>query len=500
MLAFENDYSEGAHPRILQRLLETNLEQASGYGADPYCASAIEKIKAACECPQAQIRFLVGGTQTNQTVIDSMLQSYEGVIAADTGHVSLHEAGAIEFTGHKVIALAQKEGKLAAKTVKDYLIKFHGDDSKDHMVFPGMVYISHPTEYGTLYTKDELTALSEVCKEYDIPLYLDGARLGYGLVSPGTDVTLPDIARLCDVFYIGGTKVGALCGEAVVFTKNNMPKQFVTLVKQHGALLAKGRLLGIQFDTLFTDNMYTEISRNAIELAEMLRGILKEKGYKMYLETPTNQIFVVLENKVMQKLSEQVKISFWEALDENHSVVRFATSWATTKQSVEQLAVVLEVLKKEFPEQEETLYEEKMLRVGESEYRFVMPQQVTAERMQAELNRVMSNQMIMNIDEKDFEALFGKQKKIYVGMTECSDEEEMEQAAISALTMSKRAMGGKEPTGGLLMIAGDCGMSAIYAASTSVEKKLQGNFIFGFDYREDVNGDLPVEVMILLGE
>ena len=341
MLAFENDYSEGAHPRILQRLLETNLEQASGYGADPYCASAIEKIREACDCPKAQVRFLVGGTQTNQTVIDSVLRSYEGVIAADTGHVSLHEAGAIEFTGHKVIALPQREGKLFAQTVKDYLVKFHGDDSKDHMVFPGMVYISHPTEYGTLYTKDELTALSEVCKEYDIPLYLDGARLGYGLVSPGTDVTLPDIARLCDVFYIGGTKVGALCGEAVVFTKGNMPKQFLTLVKQHGALLAKGRLLGVQFDTLFTDKLYTEISKNAIELAELLRGVLKEKGYQMYLETPTNQIFVVLENEKMRKLQEQVKISFWEALDENRSVVRFATSWATTKEAVEQLAELL---------------------------------------------------------------------------------------------------------------------------------------------------------------
>lgn len=341
MLAFENDYSEGAHPRILQRLLETNLEQASGYGADPYCASAIEKIKLACECPKAQIRFLVGGTQTNQTVIDSVLQSYEGVIAADTGHVSLHEAGAIEFTGHKVITLPQKDGKLSAKTVKDYLVKFHGDDSKDHMVFPGMVYISHPTEYGTLYTKEELTALAAVCKEYELPLYLDGARLGYGLVSPGTDVTLPDIARLCDVFYIGGTKVGALCGEAVVFTKGNMPKQFLTLIKQHGALLAKGRLLGIQFDTLFTDNMYTEISRNAIELAELLRGILRDKGYRMYLETPTNQIFVVLENEKMRKLQEQVKISFWEALDESHSVVRFATSWATTKEAVEKLAELL---------------------------------------------------------------------------------------------------------------------------------------------------------------
>ena len=341
MLAFENDYSEGAHPRILQRLIETNMEQASGYGEDPYCASAIEKIKKACVCPQAQIRFLVGGTQTNQTVIDSMLQSYEGVIAADTGHVSLHEAGAIEFTGHKVLALPQKEGKLAAKTVEDYLVKFYGDDSRDHMVFPGMVYISHPTEYGTLYTKEELTALSEVCREYGLPLYLDGARLGYGLVSPGTDVTLPDIARLCDVFYIGGTKVGALCGEAVVFTKGNMPKHFVTLVKQHGALLAKGRLLGVQFDTLFTDDLYMEISKNAIVLAERLQEILKKKGYRMYLETPTNQIFVVLENDRMRKLQDQVKISFWEAVDETHSVVRFATSWATTEESVEQLAELL---------------------------------------------------------------------------------------------------------------------------------------------------------------
>lgn len=341
MLAFENDYSEGAHPKVLERLIETNMEQASGYGADPYCASAIEKIRKACNCPQAQIRFLVGGTQTNQTVIDSMLQSYEGVIAAETGHVSLHEAGAIEFTGHKVIALPGKDGKLAAKTVKEYLIKFYGDDSKDHMVFPGMVYISHPTEYGTLYTKEELSALSTVCKEYEIPLYLDGARLGYGLVSPGTDVTLPDIAKLCDVFYIGGTKVGALCGEAVVFTKGNMPRQFLTLVKQHGALLAKGRLLGVQFDALFTDELYYHISRQAIETAGLLRSILKEKGYRMYLETPTNQIFVVLENEKMRKLQEQVKISFWEALDATRSVVRFATSWATTKEMVEKFATLL---------------------------------------------------------------------------------------------------------------------------------------------------------------
>ena len=341
MLAFENDYSEGAHPKVLQRLIETNMEQMSGYGSDPYCESAKEKIRKACECPEAEIQFLVGDTQTNQIVISSTLKSYEGVVAADTGHISSHEAGAIEYTGHKVLALPQKDGKLSADTVKEYLARFFNDGNRDHMVFPGMVYISHPTEYGTLYTKAELTALSKVCKEYEIPLYLDGARLGYGLVSPGSDVTLPDIAKLCDVFYIGGTKVGALCGEAVVFTKRNMPKQFLTLVKQHGALLAKGRLLGVQFDALFTDGLYTKISKNAIEAAERLRDVLKEKGYRMYLETPTNQIFVVLENETMKRLQENVKMSFWEAFDETHTVVRFATSWATTMESVEELAKLL---------------------------------------------------------------------------------------------------------------------------------------------------------------
>ena len=341
MLAFENDYSEGAHPKVLERLIETNMEQLSGYGTDVYCESAKEKMRKACGCPEAEIQFLVGGTQTNQVVISSLLSSYEGVIAADTGHVSLHEAGAIEYTGHKVLALPQQEGKLSAVTVEKYLAGFFEDENREHMVFPGMVYISHPTEYGTLYTKEELTALSQVCKKYELPLYLDGARLGYGLVSPGTDVTLSDVAKLCDVFYIGGTKVGALCGEAVVFPKGNMPKHFVTMVKQHGALLAKGRLLGVQFDALFTDNLYTEISKNAIATANRLRKALKEKGYRFFLETPTNQIFVVLENETMKRLQEKVRMSFWEAYDENHTVVRFATGWATTMEAVEQLETLL---------------------------------------------------------------------------------------------------------------------------------------------------------------
>lgn len=341
MLAFGNDYSEGAHEKVLERLLETNMEQLPGYGTDDYCKSAKEKIKKACGCPEADVYFLVGGTQTNQIVISTMLKSYEGVIAADTGHVNGHEAGAIEWSGHKVLTLPQKEGKIAASVLSDYLSTFYEDENHEHMVFPGMVYISHPTEYGTLYTKDELSELSAVCSQYGIPLYMDGARLGYGLTSEGTDVTLKDVAEYCDVFYFGGTKVGALCGEAVVFPKGNMPPHFVTMVKQRGALLAKGRLLGIQFDALFTDDLYFEISRNAIATADRLKQILKDKGYEFYIDSPTNQIFVVLDNEQMEKLKKEVVFGFWEKKDESHTVVRFATSWATRMEDVEKLAALL---------------------------------------------------------------------------------------------------------------------------------------------------------------
>lgn len=341
MLSFESDYTEGAHEAILKRLAETNREQTSGYGTDPYCEAAKEKIARACRCPEADIYFLTGGTQTNQIVIDSLLKSYEGVVAAQTGHVNVHEAGAIEFTGHKVLALPQREGKLEPETLKGYLRGFYQDTTHDHMVFPGMVYISHPTELGTLYTKAELTALSEICGEYDIPLFLDGARLGYGLMSMETDVTLEDIARLCDVFYIGGTKVGALFGEAVVFTKNNAPRQFVTLIKQHGALLAKGRLLGLQFDTLFTDGLYFEISRHAIRMAERLKKGLLEKECEFFIDSPTNQQFVVLENNTIRRLEGQVAFSIWEPVDESHTAVRFATSWATTPEMVDKLLELL---------------------------------------------------------------------------------------------------------------------------------------------------------------
>jgi len=334
MLSFESDYIMGAHPAVLKHLAETNFEPLPGYGNDIYTQRAAQKIREACKCPDADVYFITGGTQTNSVVISTMLRDYEGVISATTGHVSAHEAGAIEYTGHKVLTLPHHNGKLCADEVRDYIETFYNNASYDHMVFPGMVYISHPTEYGTLYTKSELTALSNVCRHYDIPLFLDGARLGYGLMSYDTDLSLPEIAELCDVFYIGGTKVGALCGEAVVFTKKNTPRHFITRVKQHGAMLAKGRLIGLQFDTLFTDDLYFNISKNAIEKADLLRSIFEKKGYRFFIDSPTNQIFIVLDNEKKKALEENVAFSFWEKFDEKHTVVRFATSWATTEEDV----------------------------------------------------------------------------------------------------------------------------------------------------------------------
>lgn len=341
MLSFECDYNTGAHPRILEALIATNMEPAPGYGNDKYTQSAKEKIRAACGREDADVRFLVGGTQTNRIVIDSMLKNYEGVIAATTGHISAHEAGAIEASGHKVLTVPGYDGKLRAADVEALIKGFYADGSHEHMVFPGMLYISHPTEYGTLYTKDELKELSALCQRYQIPLFLDGARLGYGLMSRDTDVTLADIAELCDVFYIGGTKVGALCGEAVVFTHNNAPKHFFSTVKQNGALLAKGRVLGIQFDTLFTDGLYFEISKNAIDRAEDLKQIFADKGYKFFKNSPTNQQFIVMSDARIAELSEKVRFEIWERIDAHHCAVRFATSWATTREDIENLAKII---------------------------------------------------------------------------------------------------------------------------------------------------------------
>lgn len=341
MLFFENDYSGGACEKVLERLVKTNFEQSSGYGNDIYSERAKEKIRKACSCPDADVFFLVGGTQTNQTVISSLLRNFEGVVCAKTGHIEVHEAGAIESTGHKVLTLPQSLGKIDATTLCEYLKTFFEDESHEHMVYPGMVYISHPTEYGTLYTKKELEDISDICRKYSLPLFLDGARLGYGLMSRHTDVTLADIARICDVFYIGGTKVGALFGEAVVFTKKNIPSHFVTTVKQRGALLAKGRLLGVQFDALFCDGVYFEISRHAIDMAERMKEIFSKKGYRFFIDSPTNQQFIIIENEKIEELKKQVRFGFWEKYDETHSVVRFVTSWATKPADVEALAEIM---------------------------------------------------------------------------------------------------------------------------------------------------------------
>ena len=340
MLCFVNDYSQGAHEQILKRLSDINREPQTAYGRDQYCESAKEKIRAACQSPQADIFFLVGGTQTNATVINSLLRPYEGVLSADTGHIAAHEAGAIEHTGHKVLTLPHRQGKIDAEQLKAYLKAFYQDETYDHMVIPGMVYLSHPTEYGTLYTKRELEEIGAVCREYSLRLYLDGARLGYGLVSPGTDVTLPVIAQCCDAFYIGGTKVGALFGEAVVFPKK-APAHFFTHVKQHGALLAKGWLLGLQFDTLFTDRLYWCIGEHAMEAAQELVRVFEEKQYPFFLKSPTNQQFVILENSRMKSLAQKVSFSVWAPQDENHPVVRFVTSWATRPEDIEALRQLL---------------------------------------------------------------------------------------------------------------------------------------------------------------
>ena len=341
MVSFESDYIAGAHPEVLKKLCETNLESLPGYGSDKYCESAKEKIRAAVGSEDADVEFIAGGTQTNAVVISTMLADHEGVVAAKTGHISAHEAGAIEYTGHEVLLLPQHNGKIDAAELKQYIIDFYADASYDHMTFPGMVYISHPTEYGTLYSKAELEAISAVCRSYSIPLFMDGARLGYGLMSRSTDVTLQDIATLCDVFYIGGTKVGALCGEAVVFMRGCKPKHFLTSVKKRGALLAKGRLLGVQFDALFTDDLYFRIGKYAIDMAERLKQIFISHGYRFFIENPTNQQFVILENDKMAELSEKLAFSFWEKYDESHTVVRFATSWSTTEDDLAALEAAL---------------------------------------------------------------------------------------------------------------------------------------------------------------
>lgn len=340
MVSFQCDYAQGAHPEILKKLAETNMEPLTGYGTDHYTESARDKIRKACGCPDAYVEFISGGTQTNLTVISTMLRDWEGVIAAETGHINVHESGAIEFMGFKILEMPQHDGKIDAGELRTYLKNFYANLTRDHMVFPGLVYVTHPTEFGTLYTKAELTEIADICHEYEIPLYLDGARLGYGLMSRSSDMTLQDIARITDAFYIGGTKVGALCGEAAVFTGLRKPEHMVTSLKKRGALLAKGRLMGIQFDVLFTDDLYFKIARNAIDKAERLKEIIHEKGWEIYQESPTNQQFVLLKDDEMAALGEIVLFEIWDRYDDERTIVRLATSWATTDEDLDVLAGV----------------------------------------------------------------------------------------------------------------------------------------------------------------
>ena len=340
-LSFASDYMEGAHPEILRRLWETNMEQTAGYGLDAYSESARKKIRAACQADDAEIFFLIGGTQANAVVIDALLRSYQGVIAAETGHISVHEAGAIEFGGHKVLTLPQEAGKIAAAQIADAIAAYQLDANSEHMIMPGMVYLSQPTEYGALYSLAELAAISAVCRAAGIPLYLDGARLAYALACPANDVTLADIARLADVFYIGGTKCGALFGEAVVFPKSNTVPHFFSIVKQHGALLAKSRIAGLQFDTLFTNHLYEKGGETAILAADRIRSALREKDYPLAYDAPTNQIFLVLDEAQKTRLSKHVEMGFWENLADGKTVMRIATSWATQDEDVDRLTALL---------------------------------------------------------------------------------------------------------------------------------------------------------------
>lgn len=346
--SFESDYNNGCLPEILRRLSETNDKKSSGYGFDPYTERAKDRIRKACDMTEAEVHFLVGGTQTNATAIDSLLQGCEGVLSVDTGHINVHESGAVEAFGHKVLVLPGiAGGKMAASQINDYMRKFLADETYPHMVQPGMVYITLPTELGALYSRKELADIYTVCQQYGLRLYVDGARLGYGLMAESYDIDLPFLAHHCDAFYIGGTKVGALLGEALVYTNTRAPKYIFTIIKRHGALLAKGRVLGLQFDTLFTDDLYFRVSRHAIDMAQALRRVFAKHGLSLGIDSPTNQQFVILSKEQKQRLAEEIAFEIWEPLPNDHLLCRFVTCWATTEADIaaldEALAHLLEV-------------------------------------------------------------------------------------------------------------------------------------------------------------
>lgn len=337
MIMFQNDYVEGAHPAVLQKLIDTNMEQSVGYGEDPYCEAARERIRQAAGRQDVDVHFLVGGTQTNLTVIDAALRPYQGALCAQTGHINVHETGSVEACGHKVLALPGQDGKITAEQVKEAHDSHWADGAREHMVQPKLVYISHPTELGTLYTKQELLDLRKVCDECGLYLFLDGARLAYGLAAEGTDVTLADLAALTDAFYIGGTKVGALFGECVVIRNPALKEDFRYFIKQKGGMLAKGRLLGLQFLAMFEKDLYMEMGHHADRLAMKIRQGLREKGYRFYIDSVTNQQFVIVENEKLKELEKEFVFNHETRYDEKHTVIRICTSWATKEENVEKL-------------------------------------------------------------------------------------------------------------------------------------------------------------------
>ena len=341
MISFECDYNNGAHPKVLESLIKYNDAKPTPYGFDEFSERAKDRIREACGMPDAQIFFLTGGTQTNATAIDSILYQYEGVICVETGHINVHEAGAVEFTEHKIITLPGINGKMDPKVLDNYLDDFMHDGNNAHAVFPGLVYITFPTELGTLYSAKELDELYQVCQRYEIPLYVDGARLGYGLVAEGNDISLPYLARHCDVFYIGGTKIGALCGEAVVFTNRQAHKHFFSIQKQHGAVIAKGALIGLQFEALFTDDLYLQLSRHAIKMAMRMRKMFEDRGFEFFVDSPTNQQFIILPDTVVERLSQQVEFTHWGKAPGHRTICRFVTSWATTDEELGELEKIL---------------------------------------------------------------------------------------------------------------------------------------------------------------
>ena len=342
MIHFESDYLEGCCPQILDALRETNLEQTLGYGEDPHCATAADRIRFVFDCPDAEVHFLVGGTQANATVISSLLRPHQGVLCAASGHINVHETGAVEHGGHKILALPATDGKISAAQVRDALEAHQRDFSREHMVQPGMVYISFPTELGTIYTRQELEALHAVCAEWEIPLFIDGARLGYGLEASGCMLLPRDIPRLADVFYVGGTKQGALFGEAVVFSNPRLADDFRYCIKQNGGMLAKGRLLGIQFEVLMNNGLYFQLARRADRLADRLRAAFQRKGIPFLTENTTNQVFPILDNTALEPLAAEFGFECWQAVDGTHTAVRFCTSWATTDDAIDALESYIE--------------------------------------------------------------------------------------------------------------------------------------------------------------